>query len=135
MSRCDILIESNINKDTFVAASVSTPVILEYYLTVLEEEIYGDDFFSSMLKTMGTYGAANTILRMVFKVYLSTLHLGMEFFETDRNMGTVHAVVHKLKKEEIEENLSHKEDYVVVDLTAAAKSNDAQDIIIKTGEK
>lgn len=56
MSRCDILIESNINKDTFVAASVSTPVILEHYLTVLEEEIYGDDFFSSMLKTMGTYG-------------------------------------------------------------------------------
>ncbi len=135
MSRCDILIESNINKDTFVAASVSTPVILEYYLTVLEEEIYGDDFFSSMLKTMGTYGAANTILRMVFKVYLSTLHLGMEFFETDRNMGTVHAVVHKLKKEEIENNLAQKEDYVVVDLTDAAKSNDAQDIIIKTGEK
>lgn len=59
----------------------------------------------------------------------------MEFFETDRNMGTVHAVVHKLKKEEIEDSLSNKEDYVVVDLTAAAKSNDAQDIIIETGEK
>lgn len=134
MSQCDILIESNINKDTFVTATVTTPVVLEYYSKTLKEEIYGDDFFSSMLKTMGAYGAANTILRMVFKVYLSTLHLGMEYFETDRNMGTVHAVVHKLKKEEIEDNLSNKEDYVAVDLTAAAKSNNAQDITIKSSK-
>lgn len=134
MSQCDILIEGNINKDAFITATVTTPVVLEHYSKILKEEIYGDDFFSSMLKTMGAYGAANTILRMVFKVYLSTLHLGMEFFETDRNMGTVHAVVHKLKKEDIEDSLAHKEDYIVVDLTTAQKSNNAQDITIKSSK-
>lgn len=134
MSQCDILIEGNINKDTFVTATVTTPVVLEYYSKTLKEEIFGDDFFSSMLKTMGAYGAANTILRMVFKVYLSTLHLGMEYFETDRNMGTVHAVVHKVKSKDIESKLAGEDDYIVVDLTTAQHSNNAQDITIKSSK-
>lgn len=132
MSQCDILIEGNIDKDTFTAATVTTPVVSEYYLKILKEEIFGDDFFSSMLKNIGTYGAANTILRTVFKVYLSTLHLGMEYCETDRSMGTVHAVVHKVKSKDIENNLAGEDDYVVVDLTTAQHSNNAQDITIKS---
>jgi len=134
MSQCDILIEGNINKDTFTAATVTTPVVSEYYLKILKEEIFGDDFFSSMLKNIGTYGAANTILRTVFKVYLSTLHLGMEYCETDRSMGTVHAVVHKVKSKDIENNLAGEDDYVVVDLTTAQHSNNAQDITIKSSK-
>lgn len=129
MSQCDILMESNINKDTFTTATVTTPVVSEYYLKILKEEIFGDDFFSSMLKNIGTYGAANTILRTVFKVYLSTLHLGMEYCETDRSMGTVHAVVHK-----VESKLAGEDDYVVVDLTTAQHSNNAQDITIKSSK-
>lgn len=135
MSQCDILIESNINKDTFVTATVTTPVVVEHYLTLLKEEIFGDHFFSSMLKNIGTYGAANTILRTVFKVYLNTLHLGVEYFETDRNMGTVHAVVHKVKSKDIENKLAGEDDYIVVDLTAAQRSNNAQDITIKSSKK
>ena len=134
MSQCDILIESNINKDTFVTATVTTPVVVEHYLTLLKEEIFGDDFFSSMLKNIGTYGAANTILRTVFKVYLNTLHLGVEYFETDRNIGTVHAVVHKVKSKDIENKLAGEDDYIVVDLTTAQRSNNAQYITIKSSK-
>lgn len=134
MSQCDILMESNINKDTFTAVTVTTPVVSEYYLSVLKEEIFGDDFFSSMLKNIGTYGAANTILRTVFKVYLSTLHLGMEYRETDRSMGTVHAVVHKVQSKDIENKLTGEDDCVVVDLTTAQHSNNARDITIKSSK-